>query len=73
MANTRGNRIITMYIKFLCINSTANKPMKIGTRIKILIKPHSILFVEASVNLAVVLCTCRVLPESLRKVCPGLE
>lgn len=49
------------------------KSMKIGIIIKILMKPSSILFVEASVSLAVVLCTCRVLPESVRKVCPGLE
>lgn len=49
------------------------KSLKIGIIIKILMKPLSILFVEASVSLAVVLCTCRVLPESVRKVCPGLE
>lgn len=49
------------------------KSMKIGIIIKILMKPLSILFVEASVSLAVVLCTCRVLPESVRKVWPGLE
>lgn len=49
------------------------KSMKIGIIIKILMKPSSILFVEASISLAVVLCTCRVLPESVRKVCPGLE
>lgn len=49
------------------------KSMKFGIIIKILMKPLSILFVEASVSLAVVLCTCRVLPESVRKVCPGLE
>lgn len=49
------------------------KSMKIGIIIKILMKPLSILFVEAFVSLAVVLCTCRVLPESVRKVCPGLE
>lgn len=49
------------------------KSMKIGIIIKILMKPLSILFVEESVSLAVVLCTCRVLPESVRKVCPGLE
>lgn len=49
------------------------KSLKIGIIIKILMKPSSILFVEASVSLAVVLCTCRVLPESVRKVCPGLE
>lgn len=49
------------------------KSLKIGIIIKILMKPSSILFVEASVSLAVVLCTCRVLPESVRKVSPGLE
>lgn len=49
------------------------KSLKIGIIIKILMKPLSILFVEASVSLAVALCICRVLPESVRKVCPGLE